>query len=69
MIFQDPMSSLHPFYRIGDQIVEAIGAHRECPQADAREEALDMLGGLAFRPPSGASMPTPMSFPAACASG
>jgi peptide/nickel transport system ATP-binding protein len=28
MIFQDPMSSLHPFYRIGDQIVEAIRAHR-----------------------------------------
>ena len=29
MIFQDPMSSLHPFYRVGDQIVEAIRAHRK----------------------------------------
>src|SRR4051812_258664 len=29
MIFQDPMSSLHPFYRVGDQIVEAMRAHRK----------------------------------------
>ncbi len=43
MIFQDPMSSLHPFYRIGDQITEAIGAHRSIGKAAARRETIDML--------------------------
>ena len=43
MIFQDPMSSLHPFYRIGDQITEAIRVHRKLSKAAARQEALDML--------------------------
>jgi peptide/nickel transport system ATP-binding protein len=43
MIFQDPMSSLHPFYRIGDQIVEAIQAHRSLSKAEARVETIDML--------------------------
>jgi peptide/nickel transport system ATP-binding protein len=43
MIFQDPMSSLHPFYRVGDQIVEAIQAHRTISKADARRETIDML--------------------------
>ena len=43
MIFQDPMSSLHPFYRIGDQIIEAIQAHRSVKKSVARKETLDML--------------------------
>ncbi len=43
MIFQDPMSSLHPFYRIGDQIGEAIRAHRAIGAKMARQEALEML--------------------------
>ncbi len=43
MIFQDPMSSLHPFYRIGDQIIEAIKAHRQVSQAQARRETIEML--------------------------
>jgi peptide/nickel transport system ATP-binding protein len=43
MIFQDPMSSLHPFYRIGDQIVEAIRAHRQMGKAQARSETMEML--------------------------
>jgi peptide/nickel transport system ATP-binding protein len=43
MIFQDPMSSLHPFYRVGDQITEAINAHRKMGAKAARTIALDML--------------------------
>ena len=43
MIFQDPMSSLHPFYRVGDQITEAIYAHRSIGAKAARAIALEML--------------------------
>ena len=43
MIFQDPMSSLHPFYRIGDQIGEAIRAHRSVGKTEARRETMEML--------------------------
>jgi peptide/nickel transport system ATP-binding protein len=43
MIFQDPMSSLHPFYRIGDQIAEAIRVHRPVGAAQARRETIEML--------------------------
>src|SRR3981189_3282066 len=44
MIFQDPLSSLHPFYKIGDQLVEAVQAHRDVSKAQARERAVEMLG-------------------------
>ena len=35
MIFQDPMSSLNPVYKVGDQIVEQIQAHRDVSDEDA----------------------------------
>jgi oligopeptide/dipeptide ABC transporter ATP-binding protein len=45
MIFQDPMSSLDPVYRIGDQIIEQIRAHdREITQAAALDRAVELLG-------------------------
>ena len=44
MIFQDPLSSLHPFYKVGDQIVEAIRAHRDVSKAQAYDRAVEMLG-------------------------
>jgi len=43
MIFQDPLSSLHPLFKIGDQLVEAVRAHREVSKAAALERALEML--------------------------
>ncbi len=43
MIFQDPLSSLHPFFRIGDQLVEAVQAHRDVSRHEALERALEML--------------------------
>ncbi len=43
MIFQEPMTSLNPVYRIGDQLVEALLTHRSMTNSQARNEALDML--------------------------
>ena len=44
MIFQDPLSSLHPFYKVGNQIVEAIRSHRDVSKAQALDRAVEMLG-------------------------
>jgi oligopeptide/dipeptide ABC transporter ATP-binding protein len=44
MIFQDPMTSLNPVYRVVDQVVEAIGAHKDIPRAQARRNAFELLG-------------------------
>jgi peptide/nickel transport system ATP-binding protein len=44
MIFQDPLSSLHPLYRIGKQLSEAVLAHRDVPKREARARAIELLG-------------------------
>jgi oligopeptide/dipeptide ABC transporter ATP-binding protein len=43
MIFQDPMSSLNPVYRIGEQIVEAIRTHEDVDRRLAKRRAIDLL--------------------------
>ncbi len=42
-IFQDPLSTLHPLYRIGDQLIEAIRAHRAIGKAEGRAKAIALL--------------------------
>jgi peptide/nickel transport system ATP-binding protein len=43
MIFQDPLSSLHPFYKVGWQIVEMIRAHQDVSAHAARQRAIELL--------------------------
>ena len=43
MIFQEPMTSLNPVYRVGDQIVEGLVKHRGLSARAARERAIEML--------------------------
>ncbi|WP_342364327.1 dipeptide/oligopeptide/nickel ABC transporter permease/ATP-binding protein [Terrarubrum flagellatum] len=51
MIFQDPMSSLNPVHRAGDQVVEAILAHREMSRDAARAEALSLFKRVGIADP------------------
>ena len=51
MIFQDPMSSLHPFYRIGAQLSEAVLVHQKVSKQAAREQALEMLNRVGIPDP------------------
>jgi len=43
MIFQDPMTSLDPVYKIGDQIIEQIQAHESVSKAQARDRTIKLL--------------------------
>ena len=52
MVFQEPMSSLNPVYRVGDQIVEAIRAHQPLRKADALARATELLAQVQLPDPS-----------------
>src|ERR1700693_4608644 len=43
MIFQDPLSSLHPYYRVGWQISEMIRAHQNVQAGEARKRSIELL--------------------------
>ena len=43
MIFQDPLTALHPFYTIGDQISEGYRIHHRVSKSDAKKRAIEML--------------------------
>jgi peptide/nickel transport system ATP-binding protein len=43
MIFQDPLSSMHPYYTIGHQIIEAYRIHNKVSKRAARDRAIEML--------------------------
>ncbi|MET3811323.1 ABC transporter ATP-binding protein [Arthrobacter sp. UYEF3] len=51
MIFQDPLSALHPFYTVGHQIAEAYLVHHEASRKQARAAAIDMLGRVGIPSP------------------
>jgi peptide/nickel transport system ATP-binding protein len=43
MVFQDPLTSLNPLYRVGDQLVETITTHLSLSETQARERAIALL--------------------------
>jgi peptide/nickel transport system ATP-binding protein len=51
MIFQDPLSSLHPFYTVGAQIIEAYRVHNKVSKKAARQHAVDLLGRVGIPQP------------------
>jgi peptide/nickel transport system ATP-binding protein len=52
MIFQDPLSALHPYYTVGKQIAEAYLVHNKVGKKVARQHAIDMLGRVGIPQPA-----------------
>ena len=51
MVFQDPMTSLNPVYRVGRQIAEMIRAHRDVSHREAEERAVELLRSVGIPNP------------------
>jgi peptide/nickel transport system ATP-binding protein len=51
MVFQDPMTSLHPLFKVGFQIVEALRAHQDISKSDAHGQAIEMLRRVGISKP------------------
>ena len=51
MIFQDPLSSMHPYYKVGAQIVEAYRLYNDVSKKVARAHAIDLLGRVGIPDP------------------
>ncbi|MDW7745952.1 dipeptide/oligopeptide/nickel ABC transporter permease/ATP-binding protein [Halomonas sp.] len=51
-VFQDPLSTLHPLFRVGNQLVEAIQQHQPLNQSAARERAVSLLGQVRIPNPA-----------------
>jgi peptide/nickel transport system ATP-binding protein len=62
MVFQDPMTSLHPFYKVGDQIAEAILAHDDVSKKEAHTKAVDMLRMVGIPKPDDRARQYPHEF-------
>jgi peptide/nickel transport system ATP-binding protein len=52
MIFQDPLSAMHPYYSVGHQIIEAYRVHNDVSKSVARKHAIDMLDRVGIPQPT-----------------
>jgi len=62
MIFQDPMTCLNPFMKIGDQLIEPLTLHRDLAKGPARERAIELLDEVGIRDPLAAMSAFPHEF-------
>jgi oligopeptide/dipeptide ABC transporter ATP-binding protein len=52
MIFQEPMTSLNPVFRIGDQIAEVLILHKGMNKAEAREQVIELMNLVGLAAPA-----------------
>lgn len=62
MVFQDPMTSLHPFYKVGKQIAETVLAHEKIGKDKAWERAVELLDRVGIPQPRERAAQFPHEF-------